>query len=415
MEVLSTIRLLTSLLMSVALLMLGNGLFSTFLTLRASAEGFSNEAIGWIASAYYVGVIMGTLKCGDLINRVGHIRAFAVFSALSAACILGFGLFVYPSAWIGLRIALGFNLAGLYLVAESWLNTKATSDTRGTILSIYMTITYLALAGGQFLINVADIDDSAFFMISAILLSAALVPVAVTKASNPEPVESSYMSLRALFAISPVSAVGCVAGGVIVGSMFGLGPIYAQAQGLDTQGISVFMGIAMISGLFTQVPVGQLSDRFDRRSVIVGVVIGTFVAGTALIFSGHLSWVPLYAWIALYGGFTATLYPLCIAYANDYLEPGQVVAASGSLVFAFSLGAATGPSLAATVMGYTGPNGLFVLSVAVCFGFAAFIIYRMRIRHWAPVVEKEPYVPMPEVLAAPVPSEIDPRAETDAP
>ena len=121
--------------------------------------------------------------------------------------------------------------------------------------------------------------------------------------------------------------------------------------------------------------------------------------------------MPLYAWIALYGGFTATIYPLCIAYANDYLEPGQIVAASGSLVFAFSLGAATGPSLAAIVMGHAGPNGLFLLSVTICLGFVAFILYRMRIRHWAPVVEKESYVPMPEVSATPVTTEIDPRAE----
>ncbi len=411
MGIASTLRMLASLLMAVALLMLGNGVFSTFLALRASLEGFGNEVIGWIASAYYIGVIAGTLKCGSVVNRIGHIRSFAAFSALSAACILAFALFVYPSAWIALRIVLGFNLAGLYMVAESWLNTRATSETRGTILSIYMTITYLALGGGQFLINVAEIGGSSLFMVSAILLSLALVPVAMTSTSNPDPVESSYMSLRALFAISPVAAVGCVAGGVIVGSMFGLGPIYAKAEGLDTHGISVFMGIAVVSGLFTQLPVGQLSDRFDRRSVIVGVTVGALVAGAGLAFGSYLPGVPLYVWIALYGGFIATFYPLCVAYANDYLEPGQVVAASSSLVFAFSVGAAVGPALAAFVMGYTGPNGLFLMAVVVCVAYIAFILYRMRIRHWAPVVEKEPYVAMAEVIAAPVPSEIDPRAE----
>ena len=400
--------------MSVALLMLGNGVFSTFLALRASAEGFGNDVVGWIASAYYIGLIAGTFKCGELVNRIGHIRAFAAFSAISAACILAFGLFVYPSAWIALRIVLGFNLAGLYMVAESWLNTKATAQTRGTILSIYMTITYLALGGGQFLINLGDLYGSELFMISAGLLALSLVPVAVTKASHPDPVETSYMSLKGLFAISPVATVGCVAGGLIVGSMFGLGPIYATAKGLDTQGISLFMGIAVISGLFTQVPVGHLSDRYDRRSVIAVVTTATALVGLGLIVSARLPMVPLFAWIALYGGLTATIYPLCVAYANDYLEPGQVVAASGSLVLAFGLGAAVGPSLAAFVMGYLGPSGLFVLSVSVSVLFVAFMLYRMRIRHWAPVVEKEPYVPMPEVIATPVTSEIDPRAEVDA-
>ncbi len=413
MSIATNLRLLTSLLMSVALLMLGNGVFSTFLALRASAEGFSNDVIGWIASSYYIGLILGTFKCGALVNRIGHIRAFATFSAISAVCILTFGLFVSPSAWIALRIVLGFNLAGLYMVAESWLNTKATSETRGTILSIYMTITYLALGGGQFLINVADIGGDSLFMISAILLTLALVPVSITRASHPDPVESSHMSMGALFAISPVAAVGCVVSGIIVGSMFGMGPIYAKEQGLDTQGISLFMGIVIIAGLFTQVPVGQLSDRLDRRSVIVAVTVGAALVGLALIFSAYLRIIPLYIWIALYGGFTATLYPLCVAYANDYLEPGQVVAASGSLVFAFGTGAAVGPPAAALFMDNMGPRGLFALSFCICVLYIGFILYRMRIRSWAPVVDKDPYVPMPEVIATPVISGIDPRAEVD--
>lgn len=413
MSVTSTLRILVSLLMSVALLMLGNGVFSTFLALRASAEGFGNDVVGWIASAYYIGLIAGTFKCGALVNRIGHIRAFAAFSAISAATILAFALIVHPVAWIALRVILGFNLAGLYMVAESWLNARATSETRGTILSIYMTITYLALAGGQFLINAADVATNALFMLSSIMLALSLVPVAVTRTTHPDPVESSYMSLRALFAVSPVAAVGCVAGGVVIGSMFGMGPIYAQDLGMDTRGISYFMGIAVVAGLFTQVPVGHLSDRFDRRSVIVGITICSALTALALVFQHKLPYVPMYVWIALFGGCTATLYPLCVAYANDYLEPGQVVAASSSLVFAFGIGAAAGPTLAAIAMRYAGPGGLFLLSFVICLMYTVFIIHRMRIRHWAPVVEKDPYVPMPEVIAAPVASEIDPRAEVD--
>ena len=413
MSVSSTLRTLASLLMSVALLMLGNGVFSTFLALRASAEGFSNEVVGWIASSYYLGLIAGTFKCGALVNRIGHIRAFAAFSAISAASILTFALVVNPVTWIALRIVLGFNLAGLYMVAESWLNERATSETRGTVLSIYMTITYLALAGGQFLINVADVAANSLFMLSAIMLALSLVPVAITRSTHPEPVESSFMSLRALYAVSPVAAVGCVAGGVIVGSMFGMGPIYAQDLGMDTRRISLFMGIAVVAGLFTQVPVGHLSDRFDRRAVIAAVTIGSGLVALALIFQHRLPYVPTYVWIALYGGFTATLYPLCVAYANDYLEPGQVVAASSSLVFAFGVGAAAGPTIAASAMRISGPGGLFLLSCCICLMYTLFIAHRMRVRHWAPVVAKDPYVPMPEVSATPLGSELDPRAEVD--
>jgi MFS family permease len=279
------------------------------------------------------------------------------------------------------------------------------------ILSIYMTITYLALAGGQFLINVADVTTHVLFMLSAMMLALSLVPVAITRTAHPDPVESSFMSLRALFAVSPVAAVGCVASGVIVGSMFGMGAIYAKELGMSTRGISLFMGIAVVAGLFTQVPVGHLSDRYDRRAVIAWITLCTAVVATALIFKDRIPAVPVYAWIAVYGGLTATIYPLCVAYANDYLDPGQVVAASSSLVLAFGLGAAVGPTVAAFAMKHAGPPGLFVLSLLICAGYGVFIIYRMRVRHWAPVVEKDPYVPMPEVIAAPVVSEIDPRAE----
>ena len=143
------LRSMASLLSSYALLMAGTGLFATFIGLRANLEGFSTEVIGLMAAAHYAGLVVGSLRCGQLINRVGHIRAFAAFSSIIASAVLVLPFAPHAVVWIALRALIGFNTAGVFMVAESWLNHKASPTTRGTLLSMYMVTSYLALGGGQ--------------------------------------------------------------------------------------------------------------------------------------------------------------------------------------------------------------------------------------------------------------------------
>jgi MFS family permease len=411
------LALLWSLLLAVSLLLLGTGMFNTFIGLRAAMEGFPQSVIGLMMSAFYGGFVAGTLRSGRLINRIGHIRAFGTFCALSASVACLFPFVVSEAAWVVLRAVLGFNLAALYMIAESWLNTKATTGNRGTLLSIYMMVCYLALGGGQLALNLGDPAGTDLFMIAAMMFSLAVVPVAVTRATNPEPVEAPYFGFRRLYQISPVAMVGCVCSGLITGALFGMGPVYGRDIGLSLTEISFFMSIVIVSGLLFQLPIGRASDRYDRRSVI------TMIASTALVVSiGMAALTRYHAWIlgapvgreilvlgALFGGVTATLYPLCVAYANDYIEPAERLPASGGLVLAYGVGAAFGPTGAGTLMGAMGPSGLFGFSAVVCAALVGLALYRRGRRAWAGVTPKERFVALPEATATPAATEVDPR------
>ncbi len=418
-----------ALLLAISLLMLASGLFGTFIGLRSSLEGFSQTVVGLMMSAYYVGLIVGTLRIGPLVNRIGHIRAFAAFCAIAAAAAITFPFYASAPLWILLRGIIGFSMAGLFMVVESWLNDRATGETRGTVMSLYMMVSYLAMGSGQFMLNLGDPYEPQLFMLTTLLFCLALIPVAVTRASYPAPVESSHFGFRELYRISPTAVMGCLCAGLSSGAIYGMGPVFAKNLGLSVADISRFMGVIVISGLFLQLPIGRLSDRYDRRWIIIGVAIASALSCVGMVLLMRLGsyqmmtptgavdslWemqsTSLQAMAAAYGGFVATLYPLSVAYANDYIDPKDMVQATGGLVLAFGIGAALGPVAAAGLMKPLGPAGLFIFTGFAAAMLVAFALYRTRRRSWVPVMEKESFVVMPEAMAMPVAMELDPRTQ----
>ena len=398
---------------SVTLLMFANSMFSTLLALRANIEQYPNEMIGLMASAYFLGFVLGTFRSGPLINRVGHIRTFAALAAIAAACALLVLIIPNPWAWVTLRAAMGAATAGLFIVVESWLNNRATNESRGLLLSMYIMIGYIASAVGQQAIKLGDPGTYELFLFVGVALALSLVPVSLTRATHPDPVETPRLNIRRLFQVSPTSVIVCLAAGLINSSWWGLGPVYAREIGLSVSEIASLMTAALLGGMLLQLPIGRLSDRLDRRLVIFGVTIGVSIPAFALVLGEFLpSWGTLTA-VAIFFGLASTLYPLSIAYANDYLDPGDVVAASGGFIMIFSVGAVAGPIAASAAMRIAGPQGMFIYIMAIVVLLTAFIAWRMRVRQWAPVVEKEPYVLQPELQAPGVISELDPRAEVD--
>jgi MFS family permease len=418
---------MVSLLASYGLLMAGTGLFNTFIGLRAGMEGFSNDVIGLLVAAYYLGLVFGTLRCGPLVNRIGHIRAFAAFSSVIATATLVFPFATHPIAWMGLRGIIGFNVAGVFMVAESWLNHRATPTTRGTLLSMYMMTSYLCLGGGQLLINAGDPGGNELFMLASMLFGLAVVPVAITRSTHPPPVASPHFNFKVVYRASPTAMLACICSGLSVGALWGLAPIFARDLGLNIADIAGFMGIIILSALLFQFPVGRLSDRFDRRKMMLAVSTVALLASAAMVMQMTLfaadspwglaqatAWMR-HAWLitgvaALYGGIVSTLYPLGVAYANDYTEPEDMVSVSAGLVLSFGIGAAVGPIPAGALMQVLGPEGLFLHTGLVALNLSAFILYRMTRRSWAPVVEKEAFVALPEATSTPVPLVADPRA-----
>lgn len=408
---LSVLRTLSALMISVTLLMFGNSMFSTLLALRANIENYPNEMVGLMASGYFFGFALGTFRSGPLINRIGHIRTFAALSAIAAASAMMVLIFQDPWAWVVLRAIMGAASAGLFVVVESWLNNRATNNSRGILLSIYIMIGYMASAVGQQAIKFGDPASFGLFLLVGIVLVLSLVPVSLTKATHPDPVDKPLLNIRTLFSVSPTAVVGCLVAGLISSSWWGLGPVYAQELGLSVAQISGFMTAGLLGGMLLQIPIGRLSDRQDRRLVLFGVAACLSIPALMLVLSGMMpSWtLPVSA--AVFFGLSSTLYPLSIAYANDYLDPGDVVAASGGFVLVFGVGAVVGPLAASGAMRFAGPQGMFMFAMGAAVLLVGFIAWRSRVRQWAPVVEKEPYILQPETPSAI--GDLDPRAEVD--
>jgi MFS family permease len=371
------------LLLGMGVLMLGAGLQGTLLGLRATLAGFPTYIIGVVMSSYFVGYMVGSVAAPKLVQQVGHVRVFAALSALASVAILIQGAFVTPLVWAVMRTASGFCFAGIYVVAESWLNDRAGNHNRGALLSCYMLILYSGLGSGQFLLMLADPRGTQLFMLVAGLISLALVPLALTAQRAPEFIVPEPINLRTLYRSSPLGVAGVMVSGVITGSIFGMGPVYAKLVGLDTTQIATFMAVGIYAAVFTQLPIGRMSDRVDRRTVLIAIcALAALAALGALLFGGH-SLPVLLCMTTVFGGLALAVYSLALAHVNDHLTPTQMVAASSSVVLLNGAGAVCGPIAIALLMDGSGPRAYFAAQMVLVSALAAYGLWRKHRR--APV------------------------------
>jgi len=384
-----------TLLAGMALLMLGAGLQGTLVGLRASIEGFPTFIAGLVLAAYYFGYVGGSVLTPGLVSSVGHIRVFSALSAIASVVILLQGVFVEPWAWTLLRIASGFCFAGIYVVAESWLNDRVDNQHRGLLLSLYMLICYAGLGLGQLLLNLADPRSTALFILVSVLISIALVPMALTAGAAPEFSVPQRVSIRDLYRASPLGVVGVAMSGAISGCLFALGALYTAQRGMSTRDVSLFMAAAILAACLSQLPVGRLSDRMDRRRVVLGACLLAAAAALAAWWVADRSTTAFLALIALYGSMSLTLYSLNLAHVNDQVPAGQMVGASGTLILLNGGGAFVGPLLVAALMQAFGNEVFLPTLAAFHLLLAAYAAYRMARRAPLPEAQKTPYVGVP--------------------
>jgi MFS family permease len=380
------------LLFGMGLMMLGNGLQGSLLGLRATQEGFATAVTGLIMSGYFLGFLAGSTLTPPLVARVGHIRVFAALASLASVAIVVHVLFIDPLLWGAMRVVTGFCYAGLYVVAESWLNDRSTNQTRGGVLSVYMVIVLGGMAGGQLLLNLADPGGFELFVLVSILTSLALIPILLTARPAPSCEAPTPVGLRQIYRISPLGLIGCAGVGLANGAFVGMGPVYGQEAGLSVTQISYLMGLAFVGGVAFQWPIGRLSDRFDRRKVLTGVTFLGGLAALLAIWIADQSYLGLLVTIIVFGGMHFPLYSLCLAHTNDFLEPRQMVAASSALVLTTGAGATLGPALAASAMAWLGPDGLFWFLTGVHGAIGVFALYRMTRRTARPPEDQTAYV-----------------------
>ncbi len=383
-----------ALLLGIALIMIGNGLQGTLLGVRATLEGFGTGVTGLVMTGYFAGFLAGSRIVPRLLAGVGHVRVFAALASLASGAVLVHAVFVSPVSWGLIRLVTGFSFAGLFVVAESWLNDAATNRTRGQLLSVYMIIMTGGMGAGQLLLNLADPREFELFLLVSVLISFALIPITLSAGRAPVFETPESMGVRALFRVSPLGVSGAFLVGIAHGALFSMGAVYATRIGLAVDHLSYFVAAALFGGLILQWPIGWLSDRFDRRKVIVAVAWVAAGAAAGAGVAGAGSYAALIGLTALLGGMTLPLYSLCGAHTNDHLTPRQMVAASATLVLVSGAGLTLGPSIAAGTMRLTGPSGMF-WSLAVIHGcIGVYGLYRMVRRDPVPLEKQRSYRPV---------------------
>lgn len=371
---------ISALLISVALTLLGNGLQSTLLPLAAQKADFSNFAIGLISSAYYIGMVLGCLLAPFLIMRSGHIRAFAALvSVMSAAAILH-PVFITPVAWFIIRFLSGLCLAGFYMIVESWLNEAATNENRGTIMSLYIVVMYAAMMVGQ--VSIADMDITSFtpFVIASVAVSIAVVPVALTTANQPAPITLVRFRPMKLYRNSPAAFVGVLLVGWACGALWSLAPLYGSLIGMETNQAAFYAAAIVAGGVIAQWPIGRMSDKVDRRLVLMGLGIATALAAFAIIILHPTDMKTALILALVVGAFSQPGYSIAVSHAYDYADPDDYVETSSGLLLSYGIGSVAGPLSASLLIDYVGASGLYLLVAVVELVMAAFIVTRVMAR-----------------------------------
>lgn len=371
---------LLPLLIAAGILLAGNGLQGTLITLRGTAEGFSPLDIGLIGAGYSTGFLLACIYAPRLLQSVGHIRTFAALAALSAVCTLLMVLAIDSVLWVVMRFVMGFCFSGLFTTVESWINSKAQKHNRARVLSVYRIIDLLAVTSSQFLIPAFGVMSFAIFSVAAMLYCLSIVPISLSDKSSPKPPENFRFDLKAIWAISPLACFGCFTIGLTMSAFRNIGPLYAQDVGFDETGIALFMSVGIAGGILLQYPLGWLSDRYNRRIALMIATCGAIAASITLSMLGTSSQTGSMIGIFAFGAFAMPLYALSAAHANDQAKDDQYVLVAAGLMFFFSAGGIGGPFFAAVFAEQFGSPAIFLYTSLIHGMLVIFTIIRSLAR-----------------------------------
>ncbi len=364
------------LLVCVALLCLGHGLHGSLVGVRASAENFGPDVTGLIMSGYSAGLLISSYLTPRLVKSVGHVRVFAGLASIVATAVLLLPLWINAPFWFLIRFVAGLCTSGLFIVCESWLNAASSNRNRGRMLSVYMIVSYGALGGGQLLLNVEDSSGFARFIIVSSLLSLALVPLILLPAEAPSLEGARPVDVEDIWKASPLAVFGAFANGLSQSAFFAMGAVYGLTEGLPLVYISLMMALPPIGVIFSQYPVGLISDRFDRRTIIMILSALSAAIAAATLFTSGFAPILFIAMITAFGTVALPIYSLIIAHANDHLQKEQVLGASAKLVLLYGLGSMLGPLAAGQAMRRMGGDGFLYLMILVYASLAVFAFWR---------------------------------------
>lgn len=397
-----------------ALLMFGGGLQGLLLSVRGAEEGFSLVSLGLIGTGWSVGFIAGSLGVPMIVQKVGHIRGFSVMAAIGTVTILCNLLLINDVSWILLRAASGFCFAGAAMIVESWLNEVADNRSRGTTFSIYVTINMVASTLGQMAMSVTGVTGYVPFVVGAISFICAVLPSALTSTPQPRPLQSARLDLGLLYRTSPVAAIASFSVGMANGTFGTLAPVYGYNQGLDAGGIAFLFSVTAILGALAQIPAGRLSDRIDRRIVMIALSGLAAIVGLLIVLINPGPGPILYVLFGIYGFSAYPVYAIAVAHANDFAREGDFAKVAGGMLLTLGVGLAIGPLVASLVMNAWQPVGLFVVTATFHGALAISAFLRMRLRRARDASAREPFQPMAaDKAATPESVVLDPRTDEE--
>ncbi|ABG32516.1 MFS transporter [Roseobacter denitrificans] len=380
-----------ALLLGMCLLMVGNGMQGTLLGIRGEIEGFSTLEMSIVMSAYFVGFLGGSRMAPGMIRRVGHVRVFAALASLISAVMILYPTFAEVWLWTLGRVLIGFCFSAVYVTAESWLNNAATNENRGQTLSLYMIVQTAGIVISQALLLTADPSGYVLFVIPSVLVSIAVTPILLSISPTPAFDMTKPMSLKELAGVSPLGCVGMFLLGGIFSAQFGMASVYGAKAGLSVAQISTFVAMFFVGSVLLQYPIGWISDRMDRRFLIL-IVAAIGAGGSALgMVLGH-NFAFLLASAFIVGGMSNPLYSLLIAHTNDFLQHEDMAAASGGLIFINGLGAIAGPLITGSLMDVVGPSGFYLFTAILFVALVAYAAYRSTRRSAIAVEDTGAYV-----------------------
>lgn len=364
------VRAVLPILALVLLVGTGSAMLTTIVSLALSRAGVPASTVQAVLTAYPVGFLAGCLAARPLVARVGHERSFRVITLIAAASAIGFSLTDAMAAWLALRFAGGFAMAAMFVICESWMNLYARRHNRGRLFSLYMLATAAAVLAGQLILAaVGPAAPSAAGIAAALMVAAVLGRFATgpwPALAPPAPVENiaeprRRYGLMQLLQAAPVTVVSVFQSGITNLNVFVLTPLYATEIGLGPSQAVALVTTVSIAGMMAQTPAGWLSDRFDRRSILLAQGVCAVLLCLAIALVGASSLPLLFVLFFLYGGIALTVYPLAIAYANARLPSRHMVAASGTLLFLYSIGNIATPGIASGLMERTAPAAMLVV------------------------------------------------------
>ncbi len=385
------LRPLFPLLLAAGILLGGNGLFSTLIAVRGVQEGMSAGQVGWMGTTYFIGFLAGCIVAPRLLLMVGHIRIFAALAALAASCTLLMILIIDPYVWMATRLVIGICFSGLFTTIESWLNSSVVNADRGRVTSLYRVLDICVVSGAQFLMPVFGTDGFTLFGIMALMISLSLVPVAIGDRSKPRAPEAVKFDLRAIWVISPLACLGCIVIGVTNTAFRYIGPLYAQSVGLSLASVATFISLGVIGGAILQYPLGILSDRYDRRWILILATLGAVLSGLFLSFVAKANIPLVYVGVFAFGAFSLPLYSLSAAHANDRASKDQFVMLAAGLMFFYGIGAMIGPTVSSLLLDIYGPASLFAFTSFTHGLLVVGTLWRMVVRDAVPVEGRGPF------------------------